>query len=98
MAWCRSATCHYLKVTQTSWWSTQSKLFIISICLDNPISGEDDYRLEMLIALRRLERLDKDEYNDDERQEAQEIYEQRRLEDLTTNNEVGSSQSWRQWD
>jgi len=50
---------------------------------DNPCAAEDDYRLEMLIALRRLERLDKDEYNDDERQEAEEIYEQRRQEELT---------------
>lgn len=49
---------------------------------DNPIAAEDDYRLEMLITLRRLERLDKDEYNDDERQEAEEIYEQRRQEEI----------------
>jgi len=54
---------------------------------DNPIAGEDDYRLEMLIALRRLERLDKDEYNDDERQEAEEVYEQRRQEEITNQNE-----------
>jgi len=49
---------------------------------DNPIAAEDDYRLEMLISLRRLERLDKDDYNDDERQEAEEIYEQRRQEEI----------------
>ena len=48
----------------------------------NPISHEDDYRLEVLIAVRRIERLDKEEYTDDERQEAQEIYEQRRQEDI----------------
>ncbi len=56
--------------------------------VDNPISAEDDYRLEVLIALRRIERLDKDEYNDDERQEAEEIYEQRRADELTAQ-EVG---------
>ena len=50
--------------------------------VENPASDEDDYRLEVLIALRRIERLDKDEYNEDERQEAQEIYEQRRQEEL----------------
>ncbi|XP_074654336.1 leucine-rich repeat-containing protein 23-like isoform X2 [Tubulanus polymorphus] len=49
---------------------------------ENPISEEDDYRMEVLIALRKLERLDKDEYTDDERQEAEDIYEQRRAEQL----------------
>ena len=37
------------------------------------MSDEDDYRIEVLISLRRLERLDKDEYTDDERQEAEEV-------------------------
>jgi len=37
------------------------------------VSDEDDYRIEVLISLRRLERLDKDEYTDDERQEAEEV-------------------------
>ena len=36
----------------------------------------------MIIALRRLERLDKDEYTEEERQEAQEQYEVRRQEAL----------------
>ncbi|KAK3702241.1 hypothetical protein QZH41_016769 [Actinostola sp. cb2023] len=40
---------------------------------ENPVSDEDDYRIEVLISLRRLERLDKDEYTDDERQEAEEV-------------------------
>ncbi|KAJ7379685.1 Leucine-rich repeat-containing protein 23 [Desmophyllum pertusum] len=48
--------------------------------MECPVSDEDDYRIEVLISLRRLERLDKDEYTDDERQEAEEIYEQRRQE------------------
>ena len=35
-----------------------------------PISDEDDYRVEVLIALRkRIERLDKDEYTEEERVE-----------------------------
>ena len=38
--------------------------------------------MELLINLRRLERLDKPEYTDDERQEAEEMYEQRRQEEL----------------
>ena len=44
--------------------------FSIAEC---PVSDEDDYRIEVLISLRRLERLDKDEYTDDERQEAEEV-------------------------
>ncbi|KXJ04905.1 Leucine-rich repeat-containing protein 23, partial [Exaiptasia diaphana] len=42
------------------------------VLMENPVSDEDDYRIEVLITLRRLERLDKDEYTDDERQEAEE--------------------------
>ena len=38
--------------------------------------------MEVLIGIRRLERLDKDEYSEEERQEAEEIYEQRRAEEL----------------
>ena len=34
--------------------------------------------MESLIALRTLERLDKDEFTDEERHEAEEIYEQRK--------------------
>ncbi len=41
----------------------------------------------MLIALRRIERLDKDEFSDEERQEAEEIYEQRRQEALQAQEE-----------
>ncbi|XP_035697868.1 leucine-rich repeat-containing protein 23-like [Branchiostoma floridae] len=51
------------------------------VFLECPVTEEDDYRIEVLIALRRIERLDKDEYTEDERQEAEEIYEQRRQEE-----------------
>lgn len=53
------------------------------------MAEEDDYRLEVLIALRKLERLDKDEYTEDERNEAEDIYEQRRQDEL--NAEVSGS-------
>ena len=33
----------------------------------------DEYRLEVLIAIRTLERLDKDVYEQDERQDAEEV-------------------------
>ncbi|XP_033642085.1 leucine-rich repeat-containing protein 23-like [Asterias rubens] len=55
------------------------RALILSEC---PCSDEDDYRMEVLINLRRVERLDKDEYNDEERQEAEDLYEQRRAEEL----------------
>ena len=55
---------------------------IYRLITENPLAEEDDYRMELLINLRRLERLDKPEYTDDERQEAEEMYEQRRQEEL----------------
>ncbi|KAK6965302.1 leucine-rich repeat-containing protein 23-like isoform X2 [Biomphalaria glabrata] len=48
---------------------------------ENPCAEEDDYRLETLIAIRTLERLDKDEYSPEERSEAEEIAEKRRAEE-----------------
>lgn len=48
---------------------------------ENPCADEDDYRLETLIGIRTLERLDKDEYTEEERTEAEEIAEQRRVEE-----------------
>eukprot|EP00112_Aurelia_sp_Birch-Aquarium-sp1_P007255 Seg179.4 transcript_id=Seg179.4/GoldUCD/mRNA.D3Y31 product="Leucine-rich repeat-containing protein 23" protein_id=Seg179.4/GoldUCD/D3Y31 len=47
------------------------------VLLENPVYLENGYRIEILILLRRLERLDKDPVNEEERQEAEEIYEQR---------------------
>uniref|UniRef100_A0A1I8I610 ANK_REP_REGION domain-containing protein n=1 Tax=Macrostomum lignano TaxID=282301 RepID=A0A1I8I610_9PLAT len=49
---------------------------------ENPIAEDDEYRLEVLTVLRKVIRLDKDEYQDDEREEAEARYEQRRLEEL----------------
>ncbi|XP_021355433.1 leucine-rich repeat-containing protein 23-like isoform X1 [Mizuhopecten yessoensis] len=51
------------------------------VLFENPAHEEDEYRLEVLIGLRKLERLDKDEYSEEERNEAEEIYEQRLKED-----------------
>ena len=45
------------------------------------MSDNSDYRLEVLISVRRLERLDKDEYATEERSEAEDVYEQRRLKE-----------------
>ena len=46
--------------------------------IDTPIAESGDYRLEVLIALRNLERLDKDQFIEEERAEADEIIDQRR--------------------
>ncbi|GFO13993.1 leucine-rich repeat-containing protein 23 [Plakobranchus ocellatus] len=54
----------------------------------NPCAEQDDYRLETLIGIRTLERLDKDEYTDEERTEAEEIAEQRRIEEEERANEA----------
>lgn len=48
-------------------------LILFPVLSENPVADEDDYRIEVLISLRRLERLDKDEYTEDERQEAEEV-------------------------
>ena len=49
------------------------KAHVSLFCAENPVADEDDYRIEVLISLRRLERLDKDDYTEDERQEAEEV-------------------------
>ncbi len=38
-----------------------------------PVSEGDDYRLEVLVSLPRLERLDKDPFTEDERADAEEV-------------------------
>lgn len=40
---------------------------------------ENGYRVEVLILLRKLERLDKDQINEEERQEAEEVSESTNL-------------------
>ncbi|CAK8681461.1 unnamed protein product [Clavelina lepadiformis] len=55
---------------------------------ENPCLEDDGYRIEVLIMLRRLERLDKEEYSDEDRAEAEDISEQRRQEELLKENEA----------
>ncbi|KAL8601436.1 hypothetical protein ACOMHN_042440 [Nucella lapillus] len=59
---------------------------------ENPVADEDDYRMEVLIALRTLERLDKDEFTDEERQEAEEIHENRKAEAEENMEDVANSE------
>ena len=43
------------------------------ILKDTPVSKEEEYRIEVIMNIRNLERLDKDIFTDEERQEAQEV-------------------------
>ena len=40
---------------------------------DNPLCEAEEYRVEVCILLRKLERLDKDEFSEDERADAEEV-------------------------
>jgi len=61
------------------------------ILKDSPVSKEEEYRIEVIMNIRNLERLDKDIFTDEERQEAQELYRQREEEGkLGENNPDGA--------
>ncbi|XP_074790263.1 leucine-rich repeat-containing protein 23 isoform X2 [Natator depressus] len=51
------------------------------VLMDNPCSDEGEYRMEALVLLPRLERLDKDFFEEDERAEAEETRQRRRDEE-----------------
>ncbi|XP_064385299.1 leucine-rich repeat-containing protein 23-like [Halichondria panicea] len=53
-----------------------------------PLCELDEYRVEVLILLRGLERLDKDEYTEDERADAEELSKQRAEEEAPENETV----------
>lgn len=46
---------------------------IITLTLDNPLCEVEEYRVEVCIVLRKLERLDKEEFTEDERADAEEV-------------------------
>ena len=41
--------------------------------VENPLCEIDDYRIETCMTLRKLERLDKEEFSEDERADAEEV-------------------------
>ncbi|NWX43522.1 LRC23 protein, partial [Steatornis caripensis] len=51
------------------------------VLLDNPCSDEPNYRLEVLVLLPRLQRLDKELYEQDERAEANKVRQKRQEEE-----------------
>ncbi|CAM4434588.1 unnamed protein product [Lepidochelys olivacea] len=58
------------------------------VLMDNPCSDEGEYRMEALVLLPRLERLDKDFFEEDERAEAEETRQRRRDEEQVRAEEV----------
>jgi len=50
--------------------------------IENPISGDKDYRLEVLVEVQQLDRLDKDTFGDEDREEAARIREERREKEM----------------
>lgn len=54
------------------------------VLLDNPCSDEPNYRLEVLVLLPHLQRLDKELVEQDERAEANEIRQKRQEEKVRT--------------
>ncbi|XP_006037112.1 leucine-rich repeat-containing protein 23 isoform X1 [Alligator sinensis] len=72
------------------------------VLLDNPCADEGDYRLEILVLLSHLERLDKDFYEQEERMEAEELRQHRQEEEQVgaaqgKNEHLGKERSWRAW-
>ncbi|NXY90047.1 LRC23 protein, partial [Alcedo cyanopectus] len=53
----------------------------VLVLLDNPCSDEPNYRLEVLVLLPHLQRLDKEEFEQDEREEANTTRQKRREEE-----------------
>ncbi|NXQ86586.1 LRC23 protein, partial [Nyctibius grandis] len=51
------------------------------VLLDNPCSDEPNYRLEVLVLLPHLQRLDKELFEQDEREEANNIHQKRQQEE-----------------
>ena len=50
-----------------------TRLILVLLCLGTPLSKVEEYRVEVCIVLRKLERLDKDELTEDERADAEEV-------------------------
>lgn len=74
MLFCFSPKTFFSTCVDFSIFKTADRHLFLLVPLENPVADDDDYRIEVLISLRRLERLDKDGYTEDERQEAEEVY------------------------
>ncbi|OPJ69312.1 leucine-rich repeat-containing protein 23 [Patagioenas fasciata] len=89
---CSSMKClHYLNLRNNGISNPQEveKLQVLPmlqalVLLDNPCSDESSYRLEVLVLLPHLQRLDKELVEEDERADANEIRQQRQEEEKET--------------
>ncbi len=54
-----------------------NQFLYIPYIIDTPLVENGEYRLEVLISVRRLDRLDKDQYSEEDRTDAEEIANQR---------------------
>ena len=59
-----------------------SFLFLFGLSTENPVSEDKDYRLEVLVAVQQLDRLDKEKFNDEDKEAAARIREERAEEEL----------------
>ena len=48
-------------------------VFTIYFIAENPVCEQEEYRVEVCLALRQLERIDKEEISEDERADAEEV-------------------------
>ncbi|CAF4820853.1 unnamed protein product, partial [Rotaria sp. Silwood1] len=62
------------------------------VLLETPLSETDSYRMEVLVALDKLERLDKDQFNEDEKHDALEEQKRRAEEQRETTADDSSKQ------
>ena len=58
------------------------EVFCSGLTTENPISDDKDYRLEVLVAVQQLDKLDKDKFSDEDKEEAASIRKERREEEL----------------
>jgi len=59
-----------------------SKVLCVGLSIENPVSEEQDYKLEALVAVQQLVRLDKDKFSNEEKEEAERIREERQKEEM----------------
>lgn len=49
------------------------------VAIGSPLSEMEEYRVEVCMILRKLERLDKEEFSEDEHADAEEVYKEQEI-------------------
>ena len=52
---------------------------ICVVAIGSPLSEMEEYRVEVCMILRKLERLDKEEFSEDEHADAEEVYKEQEI-------------------